>query len=291
VLESASEPAWPRGAEVQPQDLVITMLGTYVHHQDRTVWSGGLVSLLGEFGFSPGAARIALIRLANRGLLERIRTGRLAFYRLTPRCRKLLEEGDRRIFLLGKGPNHAEHWTILWHAIPEERRLERGRLARRLRFLGFGTLQDGTWVSPHDRESEVVQVIEDLDVSEFSGVLIGAPAASLDFRTFVSRVWPMGALSERYRLYVEQFGMFANGGGEKLTDREAFVVRTRAMHAFRNFPADDPELPDDYIYQPQFRAEAIEVFSTLYERLAEASDRYFCAATDYAATKRGAASA
>jgi phenylacetic acid degradation operon negative regulatory protein len=256
------------------------MLGTYVYHQDRTVWSGGLVNLLGEFGFSPGAARIALIRLANRGLLERVRTGRLAFYRLTQRSRRLLEEGDRRIFSLGQGPDSAERWTILWHAIPEDRRLERGRLSRRLRFLGFGTLQDGTWVSPHDRESEVVQVIEDLGVGEFSGVLIGKPAASLDFRTFVSRVWPMDALSERYRLYVEQFGSFARGGGEELSDRDAFIIRTRAMHAFRNFPADDPELPDDYMSAPQFRAEAIEVFTTLYERLAEASDRHFCAATD-----------
>jgi phenylacetic acid degradation operon negative regulatory protein len=280
---------------VQPQDLIITMLGTYVHHQDRTVWSGGLVTLLGEFGFSPGAARIALIRLANRGLLERIRTGRLAFYRLTARSRKLLDEGDRRIFSLGQGPDNAERWTILWHAIPEERRLERGRLARRLRFLGFGTLQDGTWVSPHDRESEVVQVIEDLGVGEFSGVLIGAPAASLDFRTFVSRVWPMDELSERYRQYIDEFGGFAGGKGHKVSDRDAFIVRTRAMHAFRNFPADDPELPDDYMSAPEFRAEAIAVFTALYQRLADASDRYFSAATEppvsRAAAKRAAAKA
>jgi phenylacetic acid degradation operon negative regulatory protein len=269
------------------------MLGIYVHPHDRTVWSGGLVTLLGEFGFSLGAARIALIRLANRGLLERIRTGRLAFYTLTPRSRKLLEEGDRRIFTLGKGPKTADSWTILWHAIPEDRRLERGRLARRLRFLGFGTLQDGTWVSPHDRESEVVQVIEELGVAEFSGVLVGRPAASLDFRTFAARVWPMDELSERYRAFVEQFGPFARDDAAELSDRDAFVIRTRAMHAFRNFPADDPELPDDFMSEPQFRAEAIEVFSVIYDRLAEASDRYFSDVASppvsRAAAKRGAA--
>lgn len=56
---------------------------------------------------------------------------------------------------------------------------------------------------------------------------------------------------------------------------------------------EDPELPDDFMSQPKFRADAIEVFNTLYQRLAEASDRYFCAATDPAisrsAAKRGAA--
>ena len=200
---------------------------------------------------------------------------------LTPRSRKLLDEGDRRIFSLGKGPNTAESWTILWHAIPEDRRLERGRLARRLRFLGFGTLQDGTWVSPHDREREVVEVIDDLGVREFSGVLIGTPAGSLDFRTFVSRVWPMDALSERYRLYVEEFGPFAKRkDGAALSDRDAFAIRTLAVHAFRNFPAEDPELPDDFMSEPKFRAEAVEVFSTLYRSLAATSDRYFLAATE-----------
>ena len=41
---------------LQPQDLVITLLGTYVRPLGpRPVWSGGLVSLLGEFGFSQRA--------------------------------------------------------------------------------------------------------------------------------------------------------------------------------------------------------------------------------------------
>jgi hypothetical protein len=34
------------GEPLQPQDLVITLLGTYVRPFGDTVWSGGLVSLL-----------------------------------------------------------------------------------------------------------------------------------------------------------------------------------------------------------------------------------------------------
>src|SRR5207248_1114681 len=85
----------------QPQDLVITMLGTYVRPTGDTVWSGGLVTLLGQFGFSHGAARVALMRLVRRELLARIRDGRHVHYRLTSRCERLLEEGDGRIFSLG----------------------------------------------------------------------------------------------------------------------------------------------------------------------------------------------
>lgn len=261
---------------LQPQELVITMLGTYLEPRNTRFWSGGLVALLSEFGFSPGAARIALNRLVNRELLERTRVGRLAFYTLTTRSRKLLKEGDKRIFSLGTSPVTADGWTVIWHAIPEDQRLERGRLSRRLRFLGFGALQDGTWVSPHNREAEAVEVIEDLDVQPFCGVLIGAPAEALDFRTFVSRMWPLGKLSERYRAYVEEFKPFA--GRRRISDEEAFQVRTRAVHAFREFPALDPQLPDDYMSAPQFRAEAIDVFTNIYERLADQSRRHFDAA-------------
>jgi phenylacetic acid degradation operon negative regulatory protein len=278
VSVDGPQPSWPTSAEVQPQDLVVTMLGSYVNHQRRTVWSGGFVTLLGDFGFSSGAARIALGRLVNRGFIERTRQGRLVFYTLSARGRKLLDEGDRRIFSLGKAPATTEQWTILWHTIPEELRLERGRLARRLRFLGFGTLQDGTWISPHDREREVVKVVDDLDVARYVGVLVGRPALTLDFGKFVSRIWPMDDLSERYRHYVQTFGRYAKGKrGPSLSDREAFLVRMQAVHTFRKFPADDPDLPEDFMSEPRFRAEAIQVFTTVFERLAEPADRYFSA--------------
>ena len=89
------------GFEAQPQDLVMTFLGAYLVPHDRLVWSGGLVTLLGDFGFSTGASRVALARMVRRGGLERLRSGRLVSYRPTPRTVALLEEGDRRIFSLG----------------------------------------------------------------------------------------------------------------------------------------------------------------------------------------------
>ena len=179
------------GFEAQPQDLVMTFLGAYLVPHDRLVWSGGLVTLLGDFGFSTGASRVALARMVRRGGLERLRSGRLVSYRPTPRTVALLEEGDRRIFSLGREPHRAELWTALWHAIPEERRLERARLARRLRFLGFGSVQDAMWISPHDREREVVAVIDSLGVGGYAGVMVGRPAAGLDFaRARVARVGP-----------------------------------------------------------------------------------------------------
>jgi phenylacetic acid degradation operon negative regulatory protein len=265
------------GFEAQPQDLVMTFLGAYVVPHDRPVWSGGLVTLLGDFGFSTGASRVALARMVRRGSLERVRNGRLVSYRPTPRTVALLEEGDRRIFSLGREPHRAELWTVLWHAIPEERRLERARLARRLRFLGFGSVQDGMWISPHDRESEVVSLIDSLGVGGYAGVMVGRPAAGLDFRALASRAWDLDALDERYRAFIEEFSGSPNGAASD--DREAFLLRTRLVHIFRRFPALDPELPDDLIHAPAHRADAVARFHELYEALAPTAQRHFDAVT------------
>jgi phenylacetic acid degradation operon negative regulatory protein len=61
------------------------------------------------------------------------------------------------------------------------------------------------------------------------------------------------------------------------------------VHTFRNFPAEDPELPDDLMSEPGFRAEAVQLFTTLYERLAEPSERYFSAVMEPPASRATAA--
>lgn len=265
--------------ERRPQSLVITLLGAYVHPDDRTVWSGGLVRLLGEFDFSAGAARVALTRLTRRDLLARERDGRLVHYRLTPRAAALLDGGERRIFSLGRDLRGTEAWTILWHAIPEERRLERGRLGRRLRFLGFGSLQDGVWIAPDDREEEVATLLEELRLEAHAAVLLGRPSGRLDFEAFAARAWDLDELSRRYRAFVAAFGRYAHAGRNGLDDREAFLVRTRLVHAFRQFPFLDPGLPDDLAPTHGHRARAVALFHDLYGLLAEPAQRHFDAAT------------
>jgi phenylacetic acid degradation operon negative regulatory protein len=260
-----------RGFEPAPQDLVLTLLGA--HHVPRdggTVWSGGLVRLLEEFGFTEGAARVALNRLVGRELLAPARRGRHVHYALTPRTLAVLAEGDRRIFTLGERPCRETTWTVLWHSIPEDRRLARTQLVSRLRFLGFGSVQDATWLAPHDHEQELAALLAELGVSEHAGVMLGRPATAVDFGTFVTRVWDLAELAGRYRAFVEHFG-----GREAADDREALLLRTRLVHTFREFPFLDPELPEDLVPAPAHRAEALRLFHILYPALAEPAQRHF----------------
>lgn len=255
-----------------PQDLVMTLLGAHLRPRDRQVWSGGLVDLLAEFGFSAGAARVALTRLVRRELLARVKDGRLVHYTVTPRSAAVFEEGDRRIFTLGTAVSEDPQWTVLWHAIPEDQKVARTRLVRRLRFLGFGPVQDGTWLAPHDREREVTGLLAELGVGEHAGVLLGSPAASLDFTAFVGRVWDLDDLSCRYQAFVRSFGGHSVSA---MTDRQALVLRTRLTHTFRQFPFLDPELPEGLVPPPVHRAEAVRLFHDLYTALAPAALRHF----------------
>jgi phenylacetic acid degradation operon negative regulatory protein len=269
---------------LQPQDLVITLLGTYVRpFGGGPVWSGGLVALLEEFGFSHGAARVALTRLVRRGLLERLRTGRLVHYRVTPRCDRLLAEGDGRIFSLGSPPSPSDAWTIVWHQIPESHRLERARLARRLRFLGFGSVQDSVWISPHNHAADVEKLVVDLDVATVTAVFLASVGSMHGLPALVARGWDLTGLVERYEAFVAEFGPYGgrgvDAGVEVGVDANAFRLRTRLMHTFRGFPFLDPELPEELAPVSAPRDAAVAVFRSVFERLAEPSQRHFDAAT------------
>jgi phenylacetic acid degradation operon negative regulatory protein len=276
VRESLAPGPLPASEQLQPQDLVITMLGTYVRPYGDRVWSGGLVVLLGELGFSHGAARVALTRLVRRGLIARIREGRLVHYRVTSRAERLLAEGDGRIFSLGHPRDDGSTWTLLWHQIPEDRRLERSRLARRLRFLGFGSAQDSVWVSPHDHSREVEELLAELDVAEHATSFRARVGAVAGLSALVSRAWDLSGLVDRYEAFQSEFSPFLAGRVRAgLSDAEAFLVRTRLVHQFRGFPLLDPELPEEMAAMSQPREQAVETFHELYARLAEPSQRHF----------------
>jgi phenylacetic acid degradation operon negative regulatory protein len=256
------------------------MLGTYVRPRGGTVWSGGLVALLRELGFSDGAARAALTRLVRRDLLERARSGRLVHYHLTPRCERLLVEGDGRIFTLGDPRPGGDGWTVVWHQIPEDRRLERSRLARRLRFLSFGSVQDSVWVSPHDHCAEVLRLLAELDVAAHATVFLAQLAGLDGLPALVSRAWDLSGLLERYEAFSGEFAAYRRRGAIRvLSDREAFLVRTQLVHRFRSFPSDDPELPEALAPLAKPRLAAVRTFHVLYRALAPASQRHFDAVT------------
>ena len=190
---------------------------------------------------------------------------------------------------------------MLWHQIPEDRRLERSRLARRLRFLGFGSVQDSVWVSPHDQAVEVARLIEELDVSDCTtvfGALVGAARGvaatgsgvrargAAGLAALVARAWDLSGLVERYEAFDAEFSPYSRPAARaRLQDSEAFLVRMRMVHLFRGFPTLDPKLPEELAPLSRPRMQAVNTFHSLFDSLAEPSQRHFDAATVVPAEK------
>jgi phenylacetic acid degradation operon negative regulatory protein len=271
-LSSAS----PGNGGLQPQDLVLTIFGSYVRRPGDIVWSGGMVDLLTEFGFSNAAARAALSRLVIRDLLAREKRGRLAFYSLTERADALLAEGDRRIFSFARTTPALDTWTVLWHAIPEDRRVARSRFASRLRFLGFGSVQDATWVAARDREQEVRALLAELEIEEYASVMVGRMSRGLPPVALVAQAWKLDAVKERYDEFLDEYGPLRRPRARRgLDQQQAFAARTVMLHRFRSFPFLDPELPAAVDPLRASREEVVKIFDDVYAALEEPAAAYF----------------
>lgn len=267
-----------RGTEgVQPQDLVLTIFGAHVRRGEM-VWSGGMVEILESLGFTTGSARAALARLVNRDLLARTREGRRAFYSATHRADVLLSQGDRRIFSFGRTSPGVQSWTVLWHAIPEAQRVARSRFASQLRFLGFGSVQDATWVAARDREQEVLALLRQLGIESYASVMVGRMSAELPPAALVAEAWDLDDALARYQAFLGEFGDLRTARvRRRLSESEAFRSRTLLLHRFRAFPFVDPELAADVDPLHDLRAEVVACFDEVYAGLEEPATRYFWA--------------
>lgn len=266
-----------RGTQaLQPQDLVLTIFGAHVRRPGQRVWSGGMVEILADLGFTAGAARAALARLVNRDLLARTRDGRRAFYAATRRANALLAEGDARIFSFGRTDPTVELWTVLWHAIPEDQRVNRSRLASRLRFLGFGAVQDATWIAARNREQDVRLLLRQLDIERYASLIVGHMSEDLPPIALVAQAWRLDEARRRYEGFVKEFdGLRTASARDRLSPAELFRSRILLLHRFRGFPSIDPELPKQLDSVRDLRARAVACFDEVYAALEPEATEYF----------------
>jgi phenylacetic acid degradation operon negative regulatory protein len=293
-LPSSIQGARPRtddspDRQQRPQDLVITILGQYTDPSGGPVWSGGLVQLLTQLGFSQGASRVALNRLVNRELLARIRDGRLVYYQCTEAGKDIIGSHRQRADELARPILEIREWTVVRHTLPEEMRPERGLLARRLRAIGFGSPQDGTWLSPHNHEAEAVKFVHEADAAPHATVLVGAITPWSETEQLIGRAWDLAELTSRYRDFVSEFGRFAAPDGEPPDDQTAFIALTGAVFAFQEYASLDPNLPGEYMPNPAIRLEALDLYRNLQGDLAAAAQRHFDAVFDISGKRLGPA--
>ncbi|MEV7013851.1 PaaX family transcriptional regulator C-terminal domain-containing protein [Streptosporangium sp. NPDC051022] len=259
--------------EAQPQNLLMAIFGAYLQPHTAPVWSGGLVTALGYFGVAPTAARVALARLVQRGLAERHREGRFVNYTLSERCLHLLDDSEKRISKLGERSDPTVTWTLVWHTLPDSRKVERSNFVKQLRFHGFGQMQDGMWASPQDYVAEVADLVDTLGIGDAVTIFRAAPFGDVASGPLLGHLWDLDEVAERYRRFVDRYRDLTRP--REMSPRQAFVTCTVMLEAFRAFANIDPELPELWSRHAGARKEAIVVFREALGWLKEPATAHF----------------
>jgi phenylacetic acid degradation operon negative regulatory protein len=223
---------------------LLTLLGEFVHPRGTPVWTATLVESLATVGVEEKSARQAIARSANEGLLRSERTGRRVRWHITPAGTRLLSEGTRRIytFLTDASPWDGR-WLVLSVAIPETQRQLRHKLRTRLTWLGMGSPTPGIWILPDvTRESEVNEVISDLELDERAFAWIGSIASIGKPAGLIADAWNLADVEQLYADFIATF----NAADHK-SSAAAFVSQIRLVQAWRRFPFLDPALPRELL--------------------------------------------
>jgi phenylacetic acid degradation operon negative regulatory protein len=245
---------------------LLTVLGEFLLQRPEGAWQEALIASLKLLGFTPSAARQAVVRSARDGWLDGERVGRRSRMRLTKRSAELLRDGARRIYGFGAPVSWDGRWLLLVLRVPEQRRELRHRLTTQLAWAGFGSLGGGLWITPHvDREA---------------GIHVEPPAQLLSFRAevgafggtqkVINEAWDLPALREHYEQFVADFARTRPRAGAA-----TFAAQTALVHAWRRFPAIDPDLPDDLLPCDWPRRKAYELFRDRHEKWAAAAQAHF----------------
>jgi phenylacetic acid degradation operon negative regulatory protein len=245
---------------------LLTVLGEYLLQRPEGAWLQGLIAALNTLGFSPSAARQAVVRSTREGWLEGERVGRRSRMRLTPSSTALLSDGARRIYGFGGPVSWDGRWLLVVLRVPEPRRELRHQLTTQLAWAGFGSLGNGLWITPHVDREALIKAEEPAQLLSFRAELgaLGGTERVLD------EAWDLPGLREHYGQFIEDFAQTSPSSGA-----ETFAAQTAIVHAWRRFPFIDPDLPDDLLPRDWPRKAAYELFRGHHERWAAAAQSYF----------------
>lgn len=220
--------------------LLLTILGEFVLPNGGSVWTSTLIEALALLGVGEANARQAAARLGEEGILAPVKIGRSTRWDLTPGGQRLLSAGAHRIYEFGSPDQDWDgQWLLVLTTIPEGVREKRHQVRSQLEFAGFGFVSAGVAVTPHvDREKETQAILEALDLDPRPLVFRASAGEFLPDREVIARAWDLGALSGKYRWFLDEFARIRPTGGTA-----SFESLVMLVHEWRRFPFEDPEIP------------------------------------------------
>ncbi|MEA5454191.1 PaaX family transcriptional regulator C-terminal domain-containing protein [Sinomonas sp. JGH33] len=273
-IAAEREPKAPT-ASPRNQQLLVTLFGLYGREHQGALPVAGLVRLLGDLGIESAGVRSAVSRLKKRGVLESVRVGGAAAYRLGSGLEEIFHEGDERIF----SPRRAsigDPWLLAAFSVPESQRNLRHQIRSALTRLGFGAVTPGLWIAPAFLETEARTQVGRAGAAgyvEFFRADYADDGSGPTMRELVASWWDLEALESMYVEFVENHREVGErwASAEPASPQEhadAFADYVSMLTQWRRLPYLDPGLPVEYLPEDWHGVVAQDLFRTLHERLA-----------------------
>jgi phenylacetic acid degradation operon negative regulatory protein len=255
---------------VQARSALFDLYGDHLRPRGGVAPIAALVRLLGPLDIAAPAVRTAVSRMVRQGWLRPERLPAGPGYALTAKATRRLDDAAVRIYRTNQG-NWDGRWHLLVVSAPPDRSA-RARFAASLRFLGYGPLENGTWVAPRPA-AEVATLLTESGIAaeqfhaEHADGLKGSHA-------LVERAWDLDALAASYESFVTELRPVVDAAGPAATEEQAFAARSRLVHAWRQFLFSDPALPADLLPDGWPGATAAAFFDQHATRLWPAASRF-----------------
>ncbi|MFF5923476.1 PaaX family transcriptional regulator C-terminal domain-containing protein [Streptomyces flavochromogenes] len=258
-----------------PRSLIVSFYGAYGRTPDGSPMPvAALIRLLAVLGVDAPSVRSSVSRLKRRGLLLPGRTADgAAGYALSDDARRLLDDGDRRIYARTE-PKLSEGWVLAVFSVPEAERHKRHLLRSRLARLGFGTAAPGVWIAPARLHEETRNALERLELSPYVDLFRGDHLGYAATAAAVARWWDLPAIARLHEEFLAAHEPVLRAWRRAGADadapqgaEEAYRDYLLALDSWRRLPYADPVLPAELLPDDWPGRRSAEVFAALHELL------------------------
>ena len=224
------------------RSLLLTILGELVWPTNAPAWTSSLLYVMNGLGIEERTARQAIVRGADSGWIEPVRSGREVAWSMSTQLAEVFEIGSRRVeslsdpFLDWDG-----NWLILLVTIPQHLKTSRKKLYSGLEWAGFGNPTAGVWLTPHsERRPQVDDLVTSLGLADSTMSFLGrTDSIGLSEGEIVRDGWDLDALSERYSEVEARYRDSTPAAGD-----DTLFTHIRAVAELQRLPFSDPQLPE-----------------------------------------------
>lgn len=260
------------------KSLVMTIFGDAIAPHSGRLWLGSLIELVAPLGATDRLVRTSVFRLVQEGWLVAHREGRRSSYALQPDAKPRFARANRRIYA-PCGVDWDGRWTLLLVPNSSIDSALRAAVRKELEWEGFAMLAPGLLAHPAADLDGVAEVLRRVDGGGKVCVCAATELPDVGARPLAELVresWDLSGVVAGYRRFIDAFTPLLDllRAAPAPNPRQAFIMRTLLIHAYRRVQLHDPLLPLALLPRPWPGSEAYALAQAVYRLVWAPAERH-----------------